>query len=147
MFPKTKLHEKQFATVRCDFFSSPPFILNNLNEGTFITSYQLCALNLIPHTTTRQMEQDLRHVLEEKARMDNREDGRQSPRLNIPLVVGAALIGGVTSLINTLPTPKPLPLLQNHPMCGVTTGGKVREQSIILCSKQPAVILIFISVI
>ena len=86
------------------------------------------------------MEQDLRHVLEEKARMDNNEDSRQSPRLNIPLVVGAALIGGVTSLINTLPTPKPLPLLQNHPMCGVTTGGKVGEQSIILCSKQPAVL-------
>ena len=85
----------------------------------------MCDLHLIPHTTTKQMEQDLHHVLEEKARMDDRKDGRQSPRLNIPLVVGAALIGGVASLINTAPTPHPLPLLQNHPMCGVTTGGKV----------------------
>ena len=77
------------------------------------------------------MEQDLHHVLEEeKARMDNREDGRQSPRINIPLLVGAALIGGVTSLINTVPTPHPQPLLQNHPMCGVTTGGKVGQQNI-----------------
>ena len=86
----------------------------------------------IPHTSVRQMEQDLHHLLEEeRARMDIREKGRQSPRINIPLVVGAALIGGVTSLINTVPTTHPLPLLKNHPMCGVTTGGKVGPQNII----------------
>ena len=85
----------------------------------------MCPESYTTHNN-KKMEQDLQHVLEEeKARMDNREDGRQSPRLSIPLVVGAALIGGVTSLISTAPTPHPQPLLQNHPMCGVTTGGKV----------------------
>jgi hypothetical protein len=45
---------------------------------------------------------------------------------NTPLVVGASLAGLLLgSLI--IKRPKPGSKLENHPLCGITTGGQVRK--------------------
>ena len=70
---------------------------------------------------------DLNPVLEKEKDRLERINGRQKerPRVNIPLVITASLLGvGVSSLL-TLTRPINKKLLHNHPMCGTTTGGKV----------------------
>ena len=70
-------------------------------------------------------------VQEEKKRLDEILSGRQdappSPRLQLqlPLTVLGALLGlGVSTLF--LQSATPAQRLQDHPMCGITTGGQVR---------------------
>ena len=68
-------------------------------------------------------------VQEEKKRLDEILSGRQdappSPRLQAPLTVVVALLGlGVSTLF--LQSATPAQRLQDHPMCGITTGGQVR---------------------
>ena len=65
---------------------------------------------------------------QEKAKLDQIISGRQddppAPVLQTPLVVGAALLGlGVSSLL--LAEPQQRQKLEDHPMCGITTGGQV----------------------
>ena len=52
------------------------------------------------------------------------EEDRMS--VNIPLVFSAALLGvGVSNLLLSV-VPSKKKQLQSHPMCGTSTGGKVR---------------------
>ena len=67
----------------------------------------------------------------EKARLDNvlagRQDGPLGPALQVPLTVVGALLGlGVGSLL-VQPGPE-IQRLEDHPMCGITTGGQVRNK-------------------
>ena len=54
----------------------------------------------------------------------NARQGDEPDRVDIPLVVGASLAGVFLSslLVSNL---QPRPKLENHPMCGITTGGRV----------------------
>ena len=66
---------------------------------------------------------------EEKKRLDEILSGRQDapspPSLQVPLTVVGALLGlGVSTLF--LQSATPAQRLQDHPMCGITTGGQVR---------------------
>ena len=65
---------------------------------------------------------------QEKSRLDQiiagRQEDRPRPVVHALLVIGAALLGlGVSSLLQT--PAKPRQELQNHPRCGITTGGAV----------------------
>jgi len=64
---------------------------------------------------------------QEKAKLDQgftkRQDDSPGLVLQIPIVVGAALLGlGVSSFLLGLQQPRQK--LEDHPMCGITTGGQ-----------------------
>ena len=72
----------------------------------------------------------------EKERLDRKISVRQDvpePAFRISVVVVAALLGlGVSRLLLGSSTPRQI--LEDHPMCGITTGGQVRlETSICFC--------------
>ena len=53
-----------------------------------------------------------------------RQDGPQGSSLQVPLTVLGTLLGlGVSRLLSLSSTPPQL--LQDHPQCGITTGGQV----------------------
>ena len=74
------------------------------------------------------LHQALYPVLEEETDRMDRILPKQKDRMsvNIPLVFTAALLGvGVSNLLLSV-VPSNKKQLQSHPMCGTTTGGKVR---------------------
>ena len=66
---------------------------------------------------------------QEKSKLDQRiitgrQDVPPAPALQTPVVVAATLLGlGVSNLL--LGTQQTRQKLENHPMCGITTGGQV----------------------
>jgi hypothetical protein len=68
---------------------------------------------------------------QEKAKLEQRIAARQddspAPALQTPLVVAAALLGlGVSSLL--IGSSEPREKMEDHPMCGIPTGGQVSLQ-------------------
>ena len=73
---------------------------------------------------------------EEKEKLDkvvgNRQDGPPALSFQTPLTVAAALLGlGLGSLLLDTSAPGQQ-LLQDHPMCGITTGGQVGVHSVLV---------------
>ena len=68
---------------------------------------------------------------QEKKKLDRiispRQDAPPASAFQTPLAVGAALLGlGVSSLL--LGASAPRENLEDHPMCGITTGGQVSRR-------------------
>ena len=71
---------------------------------------------------------------QEKEKLDRiisqRQDDPRAPAFQTPLAVGAALLGlGVSSLL--LGASAPREKLEDHPMCGITTGGQVSRRELL----------------
>ena len=76
------------------------------------------------------MRKDLFSLFQkEKDRLDNiqagRQDGPRATGLQVPLTVVGALLGLGMSRLLLQHLPQEEQLLEDHPMCGITTGGQV----------------------
>ena len=73
--------------------------------------------------THHKLYQHIQHARDvQESVLRGRQDSNQVPSL-VPLTVVGAVLGGVGSLL--LQGLQPRQQLQDHPMCGITTGGQV----------------------